>query len=185
MDSVKEKQAMAFESLKGKFGYTNVFASPRLVKIVVSSGIGSVKEKDRKKPELIAERLARITGQKPATRLSKKSIATFRLRQGEPVGYQITLRGARMYGFLDKLLTIAIPRTRDFRGLTANSIDSVGNYTLGIKDHTIFPETGDEELKDVFGLAVTIVTSSNNKEETKAFLDLLGFPFKKDEVLKK
>ena len=185
MDSVKEKQAKAFELLKGKFGYTNKMQAPKITKIVVSSGIGSVKEKDRKKPELIAERLARITGQKPATRLSKKSIATFRLRQGEPVGYQITLRGARMYGFLDKLLNIAIPRTRDFRGLTANSIDSIGNYTLGIKDHTIFPETGDEELKDVFGLAVTVVTSSNNKAETKAFLDVLGFPFKKDEVLKK
>lgn len=185
MESVKEKQAKAFDSLKGQFGYKNKMQAPKITKIVVSSGIGSVKEKDRKKPELIANRLEKITGQKAATRVSKKSIASFRLRQGEPVGYQITLRGARMYGFLDKLLNIAIPRTRDFRGLSANSIDAIGNYTLGIKDHTIFPETGDEELKDVFGLAVTLVTTSKTKPETKAFLDLLGFPFKKDEVLRK
>ncbi len=184
MESIKEKQAKAFDTLKGAFGYTNKMQAPKITKIVVSSGIGSVKEKDRKKPELIADRLAKITGQKPATRLSKKSIAGFRLRQGEPVGYQITLRGKRMYGFLDKLLYVAIPRTRDFRGLASKSIDDIGNYTLGIKDHTIFPETGDEELKDVFGMAVTIVTSSKTKPETKAFLDLLGFPFKKDEAKK-
>jgi len=184
MESVKDKQAKSFEAMKAQFGYKNVMQAPKVTKIVVSSGIGSVKEKDRKKPELIANRLAKITGQKPASRLSKKSIAGFRLRQGEQVGYVITLRGARMTGFLDKLLNIAIPRTRDFRGLSAKSIDAVGNYTLGIKDHTIFPETGDEELKDVFGMAITIVTSSKTKAETKAFLDILGFPFKKEEAAK-
>ncbi len=173
----------SFKGMKGKFGWKNPMQSPRLLKVVVSSGIGSVK--DKKKIELIADRLAKITGQKPALRGSKKSIASFKVRQGDPVGYQITLRGKRMCDFIDRLVHIALPRTKDFRGISRVAVDEMGNYTLGVKEHTIFAETSDEDLKDVFGIGVTIVTSSQKKDETIAFLEYLGFPFKKVEEGKK
>ena len=163
--------------MKGQFGYKNPMQAPRLVKVVISTGVGSLK--DKKKLELIADRLGKITGQKAAPRSAKKSIATFKSREGDLVGYQVTLRGSRMYGFLDKLLNVALPRTKDFRGLNATAIDDMGNYTIGIKEHTVFPETSDEELKDVFGLAITVVTTSNDKKITRAFLEYLGFPLKK------
>ena len=173
----------SFSVLKEKFGYKNPMQAPVLSKLVISTGTGSIK--DKKKIELVADRLAKITGQKPATRTSKKSIASFKVRQGDLVGYQITLRGKRMCDFVDKLIHIALPRTKDFRGITKTAVDQMGNYTLGIKEHTIFPETADEDLKDVFGFAITIVTTSKNKEETLAFMEYLGFPFKKEEVKKK
>lgn len=171
----KEKQAQAFETLKGTFGYKNVFQSPRLMKITVSSGVGKA---DKARKALVEKRLATITGQKASPRASKQSIAQFKMRQGEIVGFQVTLRGARMNDFLDKLIHITLPRTRDFRGLTATAIDEMGNLTIGIKDHTIFPETADEDLKDVFGLAVTLVTTAKNKKEAEAFFRHLGIPFK-------
>ncbi len=149
---------------------------------IVSSGFGSVK--DKKKIELIANRLAKITGQKPALRVTKKAIATFKTRQGDPIAYQITLRGKRMCEFLDRLINIALPRTKDFRGLSKNSVDAMGNYTMGIKEHTIFAETADEDLKDVFGMGITMVTSSNNKPATLAFLEYIGLPLKREEEKK-
>ena len=145
--------------------------------MIVSVGIGSVK--DKKKVEVIANRIMQITGQKPASRAAKQSIATFKLRQGDMVGYQVTLRGARMINFIDKLINVALPRTRDFRGISKNGIDEMGNYTLGIKENTIFPETADEDLKDVFGMSITFVTTSKDKKMTEAFLTHIGFPFKK------
>ena len=172
---VQEKQASTFATLKEKFGYTNVFSSPRLVKIVVSSGVGKL---DKNKKALVESRLARITGQKASARAAKQSIAQFKLREGDIVGFQVTLRGTRMNHFLEKLIHIALPRTRDFRGLPAGSIDEMGNYTIGIKDHTIFPETSEEDLKDVFGLAITFVTTAKTKEEADAFLRHLGLPMK-------
>ncbi|OHA41152.1 MAG: 50S ribosomal protein L5 [Candidatus Taylorbacteria bacterium RIFCSPLOWO2_12_FULL_47_20] len=177
--SVQEKTKGAFESMRAVFAYKNPMQAPKIEKVVVSVGFGSIKDKDKKKIDLIADRLSKITGQKPASRAAKKSIASFKLREGEPIGYQVTLRGPRMVGFLDKLLNIALPRTRDWRGIPVTAIDEIGNLTIGIKEHTIFPETSDEELKDVFGMAVTIVTSASNKEEAKAFLTHLGFPFRK------
>lgn len=179
MKSIKEKNNTAFEALKGAFGFTNKMQAPKLVKVVLSVGVGS--QKDKKKLELISDRIQKITGQKAATRGAKQSISNFKTRQGDVVGYQITLRGQRMYDFLDRLLNVALPRTRDFRGISAKSIDEMGNYNLGIREHTIFPETADEDIKDIFGLAVTVVTTSSNKELTRAFLDNLGFPFKKAE----
>ena len=170
----------SFKALHAALGLKNPMQSPRLVKVVVSSGFGSVK--DKKKIELIAERLARITGQKPALRVTKKAIATFKTREGDPVGYQITLRGRRMTEFLDRLIHIALPRTKDFRGLSRASVDDMGNYTLGIKEHTIFPETADEDLKDVFGMSITIVTTSDDKRHTLAFLEHLGLPLKREET---
>ncbi len=172
----KEKQQSAFDTLKGEFGYTNVMASPRLVKISVSTGVGSAKDKARLK--VVEDRLARITGQKAAPRASKTSIAQFKMREGEIVGYQVTLRGNRMYDFLDKLIHITLPRTRDFRGLNATAIDEMGNLTIGIKEHSIFPEAAEEDLKDVFGLAITLVTTAKTKPEAEAFFRHLGVPFK-------
>lgn len=176
MQTVKEKQNTAFKELKDTFGYKNIMQSPRLVKVVVSSGVGKQKA-DTKKMELIAKRLTDITGQKVSERPAKKSIATFKVREGQLSGYQITIRGPRMFGFLDKLINVSLPRTRDFRGLPSK-VDAMGNYTIGIKENTIFPETADQDIKDVFGLAITIVTTSKNPKETEAFLRHLGFPLK-------
>ncbi len=181
--SIKEIQKEAFEKMKGTFSYKNVMQAPKLSKVVVSVGTGSAKDKKRA-AEIIPDRLAKITGQKPSTRIAKKSIATFKLRQGDKIGYQATLRGGHMFAFLDKLLNIALPRTKDFRGISIKSVDDMGNYTLGIKEHTIFPECSDEELRDVFGMAVTVVTTSKTKKETEEFLKILGFPFKKEESKK-
>ena len=178
MISTKQKEKTAFKALQAVFGYTNTMQAPRVVKVAVSTGTGSAKDK-KQRNEVVASRLAKITGQKPALRGAKKSIATFKLREGDPVGYATTLRGARMYAFLDKLFNIAVPRMRDFRGFSKSAIDDIGNVTLGLKEHTIFPETADEDLKDVFGLAITIVTTAKTKNEAVAFLEHLGVPFKK------
>ncbi|NCN08003.1 50S ribosomal protein L5 [Candidatus Parcubacteria bacterium] len=177
METIKEKSNKAFEALKADRGYKTRMQSPKLVKVVVSSGVGSFKDKARFK--IVEDRLARITGQKASPRGAKASIASFKSREGDVVGYQVTLRGKRMYDFIDKLVNIALPRTKDFRGISVDSADEMGNYTLGIKEHTIFPESADEELKDVFGLAITVVTTAKSKEEVIAFLTYLGFPFKK------
>lgn len=158
-------------------GYKNTMQMPRILKVVVSAGVGSFKDKNKFK--VIEDRLARITGQKAASRGAKVSIASFKSRQGDVVGYQVTLRGKRLYDFLERLVHIALPRTKDFRGISPDAADEMGNYTLGIKEHNIFPETSDEELKDVFGLAVTIVTTAKSKEEALSFLTHLGFPFRK------
>jgi|SRR3989344_8962903 len=180
MITIKQKEISAFSSLKEKMGLKNIMQAPRLVKVVVSAGIGSIK--DKKKIDLAADRLAKITGQKAVTKGAKKSIATFKVRQGDPSGYEITLRGDRMRSFLDKLFNIALPRTKDFRGIPKSAIDEMGNITLGIREHTIFPETADEELKDVFGLSVTIVTTARTKKEAEQFLEHLSLPFKKENV---
>lgn len=176
--TIKENLKAAYPKLKEKYGYKNVMQAPRLEKVLLSVGTGKSSRGDKKRNDFIAGRLAIITGQKPSGRLAKQSIASFKLREGEVIGQMVTLRGARMNGFLDKFINIAIPRTKDFRGFSAKSIDEMGNFTLGMKEHTVFPETADEDLKDVFGLAVTIVLSSTNKEETKDVLEALGFPFR-------
>lgn len=177
METVKEKNARSYEALKERFGYTNRMKAPRLVKVVVTSGTGSLKDKNKEK--VVVDRLARITGQKPKSTVAKKSIASFKSRTGMIIGYQITLRGARMFGFLDKLIHIALPRTRDFRGLKASAIDAMGNITIGIKEHTIFPECQNEDIKDVFGLGITIVTTAHTKEETEALMRHIGLPLVK------
>ena len=176
MQPYVEKQKTVYDALKGTFGYKNKMQVPKVEKIVISTGIGKVA--DPKKIELIQDRLARITGQKGAPRGAKKSIASFKVREGDVVGYQVTLRGARMRDFLDKLIHIAFPRTRDFRGINPNSIDEIGNVSIGIKEHTIFPETSDEDQRDIFGLSITVVTTAKNKEEAEAYLRHIGFPQK-------
>lgn len=179
METVKQKEKKIYTHLKAKYGYKNPMAAPHLVKVVVASGTGSGIKRNKDHNKLVMERLAKITGQKPSTRGAKKSIASFKIRIGDPVGVLVTLRGARMYGFLDKLINVAIPRTKDFRGIDRKVVDNIGNITMSIKEHTIFPETGDEELKDVFGLAVTIVTTAKTKLEATDFFELIGVPFKK------
>ncbi|HEY4517369.1 MAG TPA: 50S ribosomal protein L5 [Candidatus Paceibacterota bacterium] len=179
MTLTKEKEKKVYSALKEPFHYRSSMQAPHLEKVVVSIGVGKT-SKDKNRQKLISERLATITGQKAAPRGAKKSIASFKVVQGDVVGYQVTLRGKRMYDFLDRLLNTAIPRTKDFRGISAKAIDEMGNLTIGIKEHTIFPETADEDLKDVFGFAVTIVTSAKNKTEAKAFFDELGVPFQKE-----
>jgi large subunit ribosomal protein L5 len=183
MSITKQKQQSAYIALAETFGYTSPMRSPRISKVVVSSGVG--KKRDKKQLEIIEDRLARITGQKASARPARISIASFKVREGDTVGLQVTLRGARMYDFLDKLIHIALPRTRDFRGLSAKAIDEMGNLTIGIKEHTIFPEASDEDLKDVFGFAVTIVTTAKSKAEAEAFLRHLGLPLIVDERVKR
>ena len=179
MESVQTLMKKTFDALKQDFGYTNVNQAPTIEKVVVSVGTGRVD--DKAKIALIQDRLAVIPGQRPSPRPAKQSIASFKLREGDIIGYQVTLRGTRMVHFLDKLIHIALPQTRDFRGLKTTSIDEMGNYTIGIKEHTIFPETADEDIKDVFGMSVTIVTTAKTKAEAEALLRHVGLPLKKKE----
>ena len=177
MISLKEKTKKVFTELKPKLGITNVMQAPKVLKVVVSSGVGSFS--DKKKIDIVEDRLAKITGQKPIRRGAKKSIATFKSREGDVVGVQVTLRGEKMWSFLDRLINVALPRTKDFRGISPDAVDEMGNYTLSIKEHTVFPETSDEDLKDVFGFAVTLVTNQKTPKSALEFLKSLNFPFKK------
>lgn len=178
--TVKEKEGEAFAKMKGDFHYKNAMATPKLQKIVINVGTGTAIKKDKNKNDAITQRLAKITGQKPTPKGAKKSIASFKVRQGDPIGIVVTLRGKRMYAFLDKLINVALPRTKDFRGINRTSVDSIGNITIGIKEHTIFPETADEDIRDVFGMSITVVSTAKDKKEGMAFFTLLGIPFKKE-----
>jgi large subunit ribosomal protein L5 len=182
--TVKEKEKEAFEKMKSIFHYKNAMAAPRLKKIVVNSGTGTPMKKDKNKNDAIADRLAKITGQKGALRGAKQSISSFKVRQGDPIGVVVTMRGGRMYAFLEKLINVALPRTKDFRGINRTTVDNVGNLTIGIKEHTIFPETADEDIRDVFGMSITAVSTAKNKKEGTAFFEILGVPFKKEEIKK-
>lgn len=178
MALIQEQQKTVFKTLQPNFGWKSVMQTPKVEKVVVSVGVGKM-AKDKNKVELVADRLEKITGQKAATRGAKKSIATYKTRVGDKVGYQVTLRGKRATDFLNRLIHVALPRTKDFKGISTSGIDAMGNYTLGIREHTVFPETADEDIKDVFGLAVTVVTSAKDKKAAEAYLRHLGFPFKK------
>ncbi|MDQ5957049.1 MAG: large subunit ribosomal protein, partial [Patescibacteria group bacterium] len=145
--TTKERVSKSFDTLKDQFNYTNKLSAPKLSKIVVSVATGSAMKKDRHKNDLVMDRLAKITGQKPSLRKAKQSIASFKTREGDQIGVAVTLRGKRMYDFIDKVINIALPRTKDFRGLNPDSLDNIGNMTFGIREHTIFPEIKDEELK--------------------------------------
>ena len=167
-------QKQTFDALKADMGYKNIMQAPRVSKIIVSTGVGSIK--DKKRLEFILGRLATITGQAPAVRGAKKSIANFKIRTGDTAGYQVTLRGARAASFLDKLIHIVFPRVKDFRGIKVNAIDEMGNISIGMREHTVFPETSDEDAKDVFGVSITIVTSAKNKKEAEMFFRHIGLP---------
>src|SRR5213079_1265927 len=163
-------------ALKEKHGYTNVHQVPRLQKVVVNTCIGSSADVKQALEDAKSE-LALITGQKPAETRSKKSIANFKLRKDQPIGAKVTLRGARMYEFLERFIKAALPRIRDFRGVSPRSFDSHGNYTLGVSDQSIFPEVELDKIKRNIGFDVTIVTTARTNEEAKSLLSEMGMPF--------
>lgn len=161
-----------------KFEYKSIMQVPHLEKIVLNIGVGDATSDSKRLDEAVSE-LALITGQKPVITKAKKSIATFKLREGQSIGCKVTLRGIRMYEFFDKLVSIALPRVRDFRGVSKNSFDGRGNYTLGVKEQLIFPEIDYDKVGRVRGLDVVIVTTANTDEESYALLKELGMPFSK------
>ena len=175
---IQKQQKTAFDILKKGVGLVNRMQTPRIEKVVISVGVGKM-AKEKGRMDLVVDRLGKITGQKPVARGAKKSIATYKTRLGDTVGYQVTMRGVRAEDFLNRLIHIALPRTKDFKGVSLGALDLMGNYTLGIKEHSVFAETSDEELKDVFGIAVTIVTTAKDKKVAEAYLRHLGLPFKK------
>lgn len=164
--------------MKKRLGVENPWALPRLSKAVVNMGVGEGKE-DVKYFDQIKEDLSLITGQAPEVRRAKKSIAGFKIRQGQAIGLRCTLRGARMWEFLDRLVSVALPRIRDFRGLEPNAFDGDGNFNLGLREHHIFPEVNVMKSPKAHGLNITFVTTGRDKEQSKLFLELLGFPFRK------
>lgn len=164
--------------LKNELKLSNVMEVPKLKKIVINSGIGEIRE-SREAHENFAEELAQITGQKASPRKARKSESGFKIRQGALVGYTVTLRGESMWAFLDKLVNIALPRVRDFKGLNLKSFDERGNYSLGIREHTIFPEINPNKVKSARGLQVTLSIDAQKEEHSKALLEKLGVPFRK------
>jgi len=180
MSDLKQKYIKeVIPKMKEKFDYKNNLAVPKIMKTVVNVGIGNIL-KDEKNQELISKELALITGQKPMPTQARKAIAGFKVREGMIIGLKVTLRGEKMFDFLSRLINVAIPRTRDFRGFSSKSVDKGGNLTMGIKEHIIFPEASQEDIKRIFGLEVTVVTASKNREEALELFKLLGFPIKKD-----
>jgi large subunit ribosomal protein L5 len=174
---LKEKyQKEVVPRIRKEFGITNPMAVPRLHKIVLNMGVGEAIQ-NVKILDAAVEELTQIAAQKPVVRKAKKSIATFKLREGMPIGCSVTLRGSRMYEFLDRLINIALPRVRDFRGVPAKSFDGRGNYSLGIRDHLIFPEIDYNKVEKVKGMNVTIVTNSGSDEQSRFLLKELGMPF--------
>jgi len=161
-----------------KFSYTNKLAVPKIHKIVVNVGLGEAKE-NAKAMEACLNDIAIITGQKPVTTLAKKSVANFKLREGMPIGVKATLRGEKMYSFLDRVISVALPRVRDFQGVSGEAFDGRGNYTLGIKEQIIFPEISFEKIDKVRGMNVIIVTTAKSDEEAHELLRLFGMPFKR------
>ncbi len=166
-------------ALRKQFGVANVMAVPRITKITLNVGVGRL-HKDDKALERIAKDIAMISGQKPSARLAKQSIASFKVREGVTVGYAVTLRGPRMWDFLDRFMSLALPLSRDFRGIDPKNFDRDGNLNIGIKEHSIFPEVNLENMKDIFSLQVTITTTAKNREQGIALLTLMGFPLKKN-----
>jgi len=166
-------------SLRSKFSYKNDMQIPRIEKIVINMGIGRLSDggKDKKIIEEAVEELSLITGQKPMVRAAKKSIAGFKLREGVPVGCSVTLRGNKMYEFLDRLINLTLPRVRDFRGVSAKAFDGSGNYTLGLKEQIIFPEIDYSKVQHVKGMNITIVTTAQTDEESRGLLREFGMPF--------
>jgi len=165
--------------LTEKFGYKSSMRVPKLTKIVLSQGVGDAVA-DKKLIENAAADLSRIAGQKAITTLSKKDISNFKLRKGMPIGTKVTLRGDKMYHFLDRLLSVSLPRTRDFRGINPKGFDGFGNFNLGIKEHIIFPEIDIDKVNKISGMDITFVTSAKTDKEAKSLLAELGLPFKKN-----
>ena len=178
---VPRLRAQFDKEIRGKlveqFGYTNALQVPVLEKVVLNMGIGEAVN-DRKKVELAAADLALIAGQKPIVTHSRKAIATFKLREGQAIGAKVTLRKSKMYDFVDRLVNIALPRVRDFRGLNPKSFDGMGNYSLGLKEHLVFPEIDYEKSGETWGMDITICTTATTDDEARALLTAFNFPFR-------
>ena len=166
-------------ALTERFGYSTPMRAPRILKVTVNMGVGDAKQ-DSKMLDAASEQLATITGQRPNVRRARKSIAQFKVREGMPVGVAVTLRGARGYEFLDRLMSVAIPRIRDFRGLSPRSFDGRGNYSMGVREQIIFPEVDYDEVDQVRGLDITITTTAQSDDEAFALLEALGMPFARE-----
>ncbi len=175
----EEYKSRVIGALKEEFGYKNVMQVPKLERIVVSQGVGAAVA-DKKLIDNSVEELTTITGQKAIATLSKKDVANFKLRKGMPIGTKVTLRGERMYEFLDRLVTSALPRVRDFNGIKATGFDGRGNYSLGVTEQIIFPEIDIDKVKKIEGMNITFVTSAGTDKEAKSLLTELGVPFKKN-----
>ena len=175
----QEYKDRVISALKEEFGYKNVMQVPKLEKIVVSRGVGAAVS-DKKLVDHAVEELTKITGQKAVSTISKKDVASFKLRKGMPIGAKVTLRGERMYEFLDRLVTSALPRVRDFAGVKSNGFDGRGNYNLGVVEQIIFPEIDIDKVNKIAGFDITFVTSANTDAEAKSLLAELGVPFKKN-----
>ena len=179
MSRLKEKYLNEVSpALMSKFGYKSVMQLPKVDKIVINMGVGDAVQ-NSKALDTAVEELSIITGQKPVVTKAKKSIAGFRLREGMPIGAKVTLRGERMYEFLDKLISISLPRVRDFRGVSKKAFDGRGNYTLGVKEQLIFPEIDYDKVSKVRGMDIVIVTTANSDEEARELLTQFGMPFQK------
>ena len=178
MSRLKDKYSSeVIPSLKKEFGYKNVMAIPKVEKVVINMGLGEATS-NAKLADVGADELGKITGQKAMIRRSTKSIAQFKLRQGMPVGAMVTLRGERMYEFLDRLITVALPRVRDFRGVSPKGFDGRGNFTLGLRDQLLFPEIDYMKVDKARGMNVSVVTTAKTDEEARKLLQLLGMPFR-------
>ena len=171
------------EALAGEFQYMNLLAVPHIEKIVLNVGTGKALA-DTKTNAIAEETLRRITGQKPVSRESKKAISNFKLRKGIVIGWKVTLRGKRMIDFLEKLVRVSLPRIRDFRGISPRAVDAWGNLTIGFREHLVFPEIQPDEVEQLHGLEVTIVTTARTQKEGLAFFTALGFPFQKEQSKK-
>jgi large subunit ribosomal protein L5 len=179
MSRLKDKYVKEITpALMSKFNYNSVMQVPKIEKIVVNMGVGDAVQ-NAKALDNAVEELTQITGQKPVVTRAKKSIAGFRLREGMPIGAKVTLRGARMYEFMDKLVSVSLPRVRDFRGVSKKSFDGRGNYTLGVKEQLIFPEIDYDKVSKVRGMDIVIVTTANTDEESRELLTQIGMPFQK------
>ena len=180
MNRLKDKYANeVVPALRKEFGYKNVMAVPKLEKVVINMGLGEATA-NAKIIDTGADELARITGQKPVTRRAKKSIAAFKVRKGMPVGTMVTLRGERMWEFLDRLMTIALPRVRDFKGVSPRGFDGRGNYTLGLRDQLLFPEIDYMKVDKARGMNVSVVTTAKTDEEARKLLQFIGMPFRQN-----
>jgi len=175
----QEYNNKVINNLKEEFGYKNVMQVPKLKKIVISKGVGAAVS-DKKLIDYAVEEITNISGQKAVATISKKDIATFKLRKGMPIGVKVTLRGEKMYEFLDRLVTSALPRVRDFNGIKATGFDGRGNYSLGVVEQIIFPEINIDKVNKISGMDITFVTSAGTDKEAKSLLTELGLPFKKN-----
>ena len=176
--NLKEKYQEILPQLKKELSLSNTLSAPAIEKVVINVGIGKFRDNDVIVKE-IKEHLSKITGQRPVATLARQSIASFKIRQGMTVGYKVTLRKQKMWDFLTKFIYLALPRVRDFRGLSPDALDEKGNFTAGIKEQIIFPELANENIKNIFGLEICVITTAKSKKDGKRLLTLLGFPFKK------